>query len=484
MIFDAGKIPRNSRTYTGMMRSLLILLLIFSILSGSDRGGAARGEGLGDGGLIDFGRDVRPILNEHCLACHGGVKQAADVSFIHRDAALSVIEPGHPEDSVLIERVRAEDEFEVMPPPEHGPPLSGDQIAVLEKWIKQGATWMQPWAYEKPIAPTIPVVRNGQWVLGPIDHFVLARLEDEKIAPAEEASPEQWLRRVWFDLVGLPPSPEDREAFLKEVQIVGNLAYRRAVDRLLASPGFGERWASVWLDQIRYADSRGLGLDGRREIWKYRDWVIDAINQDLPFDEFTIKQIAGDLLPNPSTADLVATAANRLTQTNEEGGTDDEEFRIGAVLDRVSTVWQTWQGITFGCVQCHSHPYDPIQHDEFYEFAAFFNNMADCDLSEELPLLEVPLDASDEPLATALDREIRSLEESIWRRESRCLDDDFANWLPVRELMQKLTKRRESMSSSATEEPSSSRWTHSPPARRSRSPPNYPPTWARLPRFG
>ncbi len=390
----------------------LTAAFVILLLSACDRPGLLRG----DETKIDFGRDVRPILNEHCLACHGGVKQAADVSFIHRDAALAVIEPGNPEDSILIERVRSEDESEVMPPPEHGLPLNSEQIALLEQWIQQGAHWMQPWAYEKPIAPAIPDVEGDRWASLPIDRFVLARLQQESIVPSPAAPPQQWLRRVWFDLVGLPPRPEEHDAFQRDVQAVGELAYRRAVDRLLASPEFGERWASVWLDQIRYADSRGLGLDGRREIWKYRDWVIDAINQDLSFDEFTIKQIAGDLLPDPTIGDLVASAANRLTQTNEEGGTDDEEFRVDAVLDRVSTVWQTWQGITFGCVQCHSHPYDPIQHEEFYQFAAFFNNMADCDLSEELPLLNVPLDPADEPLATELDHEIRSLEESIWQR--------------------------------------------------------------------
>ena len=389
---------------------------------------------------IDFGREIRPILNENCVECHGGVQQAADLSFIHREAALSVIEPGAPDDSYLMERVRSKDESEVMPPPEHGPPLSEDQIAVLERWIEQGAEWRQPWAYERPVAPAIPQNADDQWSNNPIDRFVLARLQEESIKPAAKASPEQWLRRVWLDLTGLPPGPEDHDAFLRDVAARGDLAYQRVVNQLLASPAFGERWASVWLDQIRYADSRGLGLDGRREIWKYRDWVIDAINQDMPFDEFTIKQIAGDLLPDSTIGDLVATAANRLTQTNEEGGTDDEEFRVNAVLDRVSTVWQTWQGITFGCVQCHSHPYDPIQHEEFYQFAAFFNNTADCDLSEDLPLLRMPVDPNDEPRASRLDEQIRSLEKSTWRRESKALQDDFAGWRPIDELSAEANK--------------------------------------------
>ncbi len=203
------------------------------------------------------------------------------------------------------------------------------------------------------------------------------------------------------------------------------------VDELLRSPGFGHRWASVWLDQIRYADSRGLGLDGRREIWKYRDWVIKSLNGDMPFDEFTIKQIAGDLLPDPTIDDRLATAANRLTQTNEEGGTDDEEFRIAAVLDRVSTVWQTWQGITFGCVQCHSHPYDPINHEEFYEFAAFFNNTVDSDLNEEYPLVSVPLDEAELVIAGELDNKIASVQESIWQKEQSIVNGNPDQWWPI-----------------------------------------------------
>lgn len=411
------------------IRSRIVVAVVFTVVLDQ-----AAQCAFGQDGAIDFGRDVRPILNDHCIACHGGVKQAADVSFIHRDAALSVIEPGDPQESTLIYRVRSEDDDEVMPPPEHGSRLTAAQISIFERWIQQGAEWKKPWAYEKPVMPKVPDELGDQWSTGPIDRFVMAKLRQESIDPAAEGSPQQWLRRVWLDLVGLPPSPADLYEFTEYLDRCGELAYRRVVDRLLSSPAFGERWASVWLDQVRYADSRGLGLDGRREIWKYRDWVIDAMNHDMPFDEFTVKQIAGDLLLNPTTGDLVATAANRLTQTNEEGGTDDEEFRVGAVLDRVSTVWQTWQGITFGCVQCHSHPYDPIQHEEFYQFAAFFNNTADCDLSEELPLLDVPLDPDDEARATRLDQTIHRLEESIWQREYQALDDGFAGWRDVTQL--------------------------------------------------
>ncbi len=249
--------------------------------------------------LVDFELDVRPILNQHCLACHGGVKQAADLSFIHRDAAMAVIEAGKPDESTLIDRITTDDEDEVMPPPEHGAPLRGEQIETLKKWIAQGANWNLPWAYQKPVAPSLPDVSKPDWCQQPLDRFILAKLDQESIQPAQEASPQQWLRRVTLDLTGLPPTPQEHDDFLADVAGNGEAAYEQVVDRLLKSPSYGERWASVWLDQIRYADSRGLGLDGRREIWKYRDWVIDALNDDMRFDEFTIKQLAGDLLPEP-----------------------------------------------------------------------------------------------------------------------------------------------------------------------------------------
>ncbi|MAI73498.1 MAG: hypothetical protein CMM01_21720 [Rhodopirellula sp.] len=398
------------------------LTCVLAVLLGESHLNAA------DAVMIDFTSQIRPILRDHCLDCHGGVKQAADLSFIHRDAALEVIEAGSPDESALIQRLRSKDADEVMPPPEHGSPLTGDEIKLLTRWVEQGAAWEQPWAYQPPLAPKPPSVSAAQWCQQPLDRFVLASLDQQRISPAPQAPPEQWLRRVTLDLTGLPPTPEQIQQFLKSVKTDGQDAYSNTVDELLKSPGYGERWASVWLDQVRYADSRGLGADGRREIWKYRDWVIDAINDDMPFDEFTIKQIAGDLLPSPTIDDRVATAVHRLTQTNEEGGTDDEEFRINAVLDRVSTVWQTWQGVTFGCVQCHAHPYDPLQHEDFYRFAAFFNNTSDCDLNSELPLLAVPVDPADNAKAGKLDQKITALQHSIWKRESAALDAPEANW--------------------------------------------------------
>ena len=360
---------------------------------------------------IDFERDVRPIFNRHCVACHGGVKQAADLSFIDADGARWVVEPGDAEASLLIERVEAEDDR--MPPPEHGPPLSGEEIETLRRWISDGGRWGVHWAFEPPREKPPAEPSTDGWSGSRIDRFVRDRLREAGLSPAPPAAPERWLRRVSLDLVGLPPTPNQRSRFLSDLADCGERAYGAAVDRLLSSPAFGERWASVWLDAVRYADSRGLGQDGRRTVWKYRDWVIRAINSDMPYDEFTVRQLAGDLLPDPSIDDLVATTCQRLTQTNEEGGTDDEMFRVEAVVDRVNTLWQTWQGVSFGCVQCHSHPYDPIEHEEYYRFLAFYNNTVDCDLTNDEPTLRVPRDLQHRAEARSLDRRITRL----WRRE-------------------------------------------------------------------
>ena len=390
---------------------------------------------------VDFSRDIRPIFNEQCIACHGGVKQAGGISFVYRDQVLGAaksgktpVVPGDLAASELIYRVSTGNEEDRMPPVEEHPAgLSPDEIDTLKKWVLQGARWGEHWAFVKPVPQPLPAPRDSSWVRNGIDQLVLGRLEKEGIVPAPDAPPERWLRRVSLDLTGLPPNPKERREFLADAQGRGEEAYPDAVDRLLASPQFGERWASVWLDQVRYADSKGLGQDGRRTIWKYRDWVIDAFNSDLPYDQFTLKQVAGDLLPNPGIADLIATAAHRTTQSSEEGGTDDEEFRIAAVLDRVNTTWQTWQGITFGCVQCHNHPYDPFRHDEYYKFAAFFNNTADCDLDEEWPVLQAPLAKDDYAKAGELDRTIRDIRETIWKEEYAPLAET-RNWRPLKNL--------------------------------------------------
>ena len=378
--------PRSKLMLNSILRCQLSVTLAAAISSLAWVGCLARA----DEGAISFNDDIRPILNQHCVSCHGGVQQAGGLSFAYAEDASYVLEPGEPDESLIIERVTSEDEDEHMPPAEHGRALNADEVSKLRRWIEQGGAWGQHWAFVAPKKHPAPEVGDADWVRSKIDAFVLNRLEAEGLQPAGEASAERWLRRVSLDLIGLPPTLQERKRFLQEVEVDAASAYDAAVDRLLDSPHFGERWASVWLDVVRYADSKGLGIDGRRSVWKYRDWVIKAFNADMPFDEFTIKQLAGDLLPERTIDDLVATACSRLTQTCEEGGTDDEQFRVEAVIDRVNTTMLAWQGLTFGCVQCHSHPYDPIRHEEYYQLLGFFNNTADSDLDDESPRIQVP----------------------------------------------------------------------------------------------
>lgn len=380
---------------------------------------------------VDFNSQIRPILTKHCTSCHGGVKQAGGVSFVYGDLAMDTIEPGDPESSLLLERVLDEDDDYRMPPPEHGPALGKKETDLLTNWIQQGAVWGKHWAYENPTRHEVTDLKSPQWVKQPIDAFVLRQLEQREIKPAGDERPERWLRRVSLDLIGLPPTLQERQAFLKQIGQKNESAYEAVVDRLLASPRFGERWASPWFDQVRYADSRGQGEDSPRTIWKYRDWVIDALNQDMPYDQFTIKQIAGDLLPDRTIEDHIATAVHRLTHTNEEGGTDDEEFRTAAVLDRVSTTWQTWQGTTFGCVQCHHHPYDPFEHDEFYKFVAFFNNTTDCDLNDDWPNIKVPLDPKNYDQSSKLSRDIDKLKRAMWQKNWDAVSDE-SKWTALK----------------------------------------------------
>ncbi len=414
--------PKQQRLF-----SLHLILGVAIVLPGMAAASGAEAKS-----QIDFERDVRPILNRHCIACHGGVKQASGLSFVYReqllgeaDSGLIPVVPGDVENSEVIARVTSDEEGVRMPPLEESPEgLTPEEIDILKKWIEAGAKWSEHWAFEPPEPSPPPSVENIEWSRSPIDRFVLARLERAGWQPAPSAAPEKWLRRVTFDLTGLPPSLVEREEFLQAVRNEGEAAYPQVVDRLLASPHFGERWASVWLDLVRYADSKGLGKDERRTIWKYRDWVVDAFNRDLPYDEFTRQQIAGDLLPGHDVEHVIATAMHRLTQTNGEGGTDDEEFRVAAVLDRVNTTWQTWQGVTFGCTQCHNHPYEPLRNEDYYRFVAFFNETADSDTDQEFPLARIPLDSRDYTAASRLDERIENLHGEIWREEYAALSDE------------------------------------------------------------
>lgn len=365
------------------------------------------------GAEISFAKDIRPILNDHCVACHGGVKQASRLSFIYRDKALQPaksgeipVVPGSPVDSELIRRVTSEDPDVRMPPPDHGPALDQRSVDLLTKWIADGAEWEEHWAFVPPKEPGIPSVRTSDWPTQGLDFFVLNRIEEQGLSPASEADRIQWLRRVSFDLTGLPPSSELAENFLNDAQPG---AHERVVNQLLQSESYGERWAALWLDLARYADSQGYEKDGGRVIWPYRDWLIRAFNDDMPYDEFTQRQLAGDLLPNATLEDWIATGFHRNTPTNTEGGTDDEEFRVSAVIDRVATTWKVWQGVSFNCVQCHSHPYDPIENREFYKFYSILNTTKDWDLRSDEPKLSVPKDPDDFEMARNLDLEMRQL---------------------------------------------------------------------------
>jgi hypothetical protein len=369
---------------------------------------------------VEFNRDIRPILTKHCTACHGGVKEAGGISFIMREGATREgesgqrpIVPGDPSTSDMLRRIRSTDPDEVMPKPKHGPPLSSPEAGLIERWIKQGAVWQNHWAYEPVKEPVSPKVSDETWPSSPLDRFILARLDQEKLKPSSAAPAAEWLRRANFDLTGVPPSPEELAAFLTEWTKDPKAARQQAADRLLASPRFGERWAAVWLDLARYSDTYGFEKDPHRNIWPFRDWVIRAFNADMPFDQFTIEQLAGDLMPDATADQRLATGFHRNTQCNTEGGTDDEEFRVAAVIDRVSTTWTTWQATTFGCVQCHSHPYDPIAHEEFYQFKAFFNSSLDCDQDDDFPRMKVAADPAKAEEASQLETSARSLRAEL-----------------------------------------------------------------------
>ena len=340
-------------------------------------------------GSPDFQGEIRPIL-QRCLPCHGpdehsrqgNLRLDSFRSATGRDGGHAGIVPGNSAASRVIARVTSES----MPMPPTGERLSLAEIEALGAWIDSGAGYERHWAYDRPARPSLPDVSKPGWPRNPIDSFVLAKLDEHGLGPSGEADRATLARRLSLDLTGLPPDPARVEEFVRDSS---GHAHERFVDSLMASPAFGERWASVWLDLARYADSMGYEKDTLRTIWPYRDWVVKAINENLPFDRFTELQLAGDLLPEPSRDALVATGFHRNTMTNTEGGTDDEEFRDAAVKDRVATTGQVWMGQTWGCAQCHSHKYDPLSHSEYYSLYAFFNQTADADRNDDSPQLDL-----------------------------------------------------------------------------------------------
>jgi mono/diheme cytochrome c family protein len=346
---------------------------------------------------VDYARQVKPLLTQHCVGCHGAAKPRAGLRLDTAAAAMKggkngpAIVPGHGEESGLVLALRGEGSGERMPL--NRPPLSEAEIHLLQDWIDRGARGManerpgvppavSHWAFIPPRRTAPPDVRTLDWVRNPIDRFVLARLEKEGLSPSSDAEPATLLRRASLDLIGLPPSPEEVQAFLSDRSPD---RYERTIDRLIASPHFGERWARPWLDEARYADSNGYSIDAPRSIWKYRDWVIAALNGDMPFDRFAIDQIAGDLFPGATEAHRIATGFHRNTPINQEGGIDVEQFRVESIVDRVNTTGTVFLGLTIGCAQCHDHKYDPLSQRDFYRLFAFFNNVDEPELEIGTP---------------------------------------------------------------------------------------------------
>jgi hypothetical protein len=367
---------------TKRLAALLLLLLPFGSADGQSKEQK-----------VDFIRDIRPILANHCLLCHGpdAAGRKADLRLDLREGAVLVREgkaaivPGKPDQSELYLRVTTKDRDDIMPPAKTGKKLTKNDIDLLKRWIEQGAPYAKHWAFVKPERPAVPDIKDP-WARTEIDRFILARLQKDGLKPAAEADRYALARRLTLDLTGLPPSIAEVDSFVNDK---APDAYERLVARLLDSPAYGERWGRVWLDLARYADSQGYAEDRARVIWAYRDWVIKAINANQPFDQFTIEQLAGDLLPTPNEAQLHATAFHRNTLTNTEGGTDDEEFRNNAIVDRVNTTMAVWMGLTFNCAQCHDHKYDPFSQEEFFRLYSYFNQTEDNDQGDDRPTVPI-----------------------------------------------------------------------------------------------
>ncbi|WP_339908755.1 DUF1549 domain-containing protein, partial [Symmachiella dynata] len=359
------------------LRNSLLLLGVVSVLSVSTVACTAA-EALPE--RVDFNRDIRPVLSDICFHCHGPDEEQrqADFRLDQQESAFAdlgdhlAIAPGNPDESELYLRITAKDADERMPPVDSGRQLTARQIALIKKWIEQGAEWQTHWSFAPIRRPALPAVQNENWVRNPIDAFVLAKLEAQGLSPSPAADKSRLIRRVTLDLTGLPPTIAEVDAFLADDS---PRAYEKVVDRLLASPRYGERMATHWLDAARYADTNGYQTDGDRSMWRWRDWVIEAYNNNMPFDQFTVEQLAGDLLPEPTLEQRIATAFNRNHRGNGEGGVIEEEYAVEYVVDRVETTGTVWLGLTIGCARCHDHKYDPISQQEFYQLFSFFNNV-------------------------------------------------------------------------------------------------------------
>ncbi|RYG03582.1 MAG: DUF1553 domain-containing protein, partial [Chitinophagaceae bacterium] len=371
--------------------------------------------------------EVKPIINSKCISCHGGVKREGGFSLLFRSEAVAKTEsgkpaiiPGDPGASEMIRRLKLDDPEERMPYKHDA--LSANDISILSRWVKEGAIWGDHWAYVAVQPVTVPDIKDP-WIRNDVDRFILSKINAEKLKPSATADPATLLRRVGLDITGMPVLPALSQKFLSDPS---EKNYETLVDSMLAHPAYGEKWASMWLDLARYADSKGYERDTRRVIWRYRDWLIKAFNKDQPYNKFLIEQLAGDLIPGATDEQLIATAFHRNTMTNDEGGTDNAEFRTAAVLDRVNTTWEALMGTTFACVQCHSHPYDPFTHEEYYKFMAFFDNTRDDDTYEDYPLLR----HFDDSLNTELDELTSWLKQQTSTEEVKYIKHFLKTWEP------------------------------------------------------
>ncbi|HEY4417640.1 MAG TPA: DUF1553 domain-containing protein [Verrucomicrobiae bacterium] len=388
------------------------------------------------GSQISYNRDIRPIFSENCFSCHGtdSSSRKAGLRLDRFDAVTNVLDdnaiaivPGKPDQSELVRRIYATDDDQ-MPPKKVEKNLTPAQKELLKKWIAAGAVYEPHWAFISPVKAPLPKVRDTGWVRNPVDNFILARLEAEKLKPNADADPRTLIRRVSLDLTGLPPTPEEVEAFVNDTS---PNAYEKVVDRLLASPRWGEQRAHYWLDAARYGDTHGIHFDNYREMWTYRDWVINAFNHNMPFDEFTIENLAGDLLPHATRDQQIGSGFNRCNVTSNEGGAIDEEYLVLYARDRTETTGQTWLGLTVGCAVCHDHKYDPLTQKDFYSLSAFFNNTTqkamDGNVKDTPPVIVVPKPADDarwQQLVT----EIPNAEKKLTARKESDRPA-FTNWL-------------------------------------------------------
>jgi hypothetical protein len=387
---------------------------------------------------VDFARDVLPILSDNCFKCHGPDEKArkAKLRLDTKDGAKKVLTPGKPDESELYTRVVSTDAADVMPPPDSNLTLTAKQKETLKQWVAEGAKWGTHWAYTA-LPGKVQVPSSKYQTRNPIDSFVFARLEKEGLKPSPEATRETWLRRVTFDLTGLPPTPAEIAAFLKDDKPT---AYETVVDRLLASPRYGERMAADWLDLARFADTHGYQYDRFRPMWPYRDWVIQAFNKNQPFDQFLTDQLAGDLLPNPTKEQRLATAFNRLHMQNEEGGVVEEEFRVAYVVDRVNTFGTAFLGQTFECSRCHDHKYDPFTQKDFYRLFAFFQNIDECGQTTyftnamPVPTLLLSTDEQDQKIAEL--NQIIAASETSARQVRESAREAFMKWKRPKEVPQ------------------------------------------------